>query len=636
MGMSKIRSAKTAREYCDNAVKKDSTEGHTTIKSLLHEEIEKIPDYGINKYGKKLTKNVSAYVKKRHRYIFNTNFLEKGEEKSARVTIREYLFRYVLEKDNESGSEDKADITNEMTPIERDEELGALMEIEDKLDYTSLNNLIKTKVNNPGIVDPISADFDEIIEKLSKLGQKLSIENQLHSYITELQRLKFLFKNIVPVVGGLRINIVKDFDLFIKIDDASRLLMGEYKKKVPLSATCPGNVDGKYYIIATVNLPRGTPVCNLPVEYNSFPVIVDYGIMKASTSERCHEYHENIKPGISISDSECNGAFTLGTIFTTESQPGKKYLLTIQLLTISKYNDLSIDEDGQLLDFAFCEIDNKRGLLATNKPCRTTGHTNGYMRNIMQEILIDEPFEKVTFAKVLVVYGYFGDRGDSGSPVYDEYGLWGIYQSTSESKYFSGVVPIELILQKVYEKECTNFDLLVDEMEEENNKSISLNNYIKGTRRLKRISKWSEAVETKNSMILATFISPNKNEPENLILLDALCEINIENMVKKLSSFSLGIFTIKKYLKVYENSLNQDTSNEKNKSTISVRESPSDKINCFLTRNLFRCIEFMPLDTLGESEEYIQIPRQMLMHVKVFRPKNLVVAPEINSRVKIF
>ncbi|PKC11104.1 hypothetical protein RhiirA5_413508 [Rhizophagus irregularis] len=365
------------------------------------------------------------------------------------------------------------------------------MEIEDKLDYTSLNNLIKTKVNNPGIVDPISADFDEIIEKLSKLGQKLSIENQLHSYITELQRLKFLFKNIVPVVGGLRINIVKDFDLFIKIDDASRLLMGEYKKKVPLSATCPGNVDGKNYIIATVNLPRGTPVCNLPVEYNSFPVIVDYGIMKALTSERCHEYHENIKPGISISDSECNGAFTLGTIFTTESQPGKKYLLTVNH-GVGEVSS-SIIQPGNLDNID--TIDNKRGLLATNKPCgsdssiedvnstldcensafipvqkigRTTGHTNGYIRNIMQEILIDEPFEKVTFAKVLVVYGYFGDCGDSGSPVYDKYGLWGIYQSTSESKYFSGVVPIELILQKVYEKECTNFDLLVDEMEEEN------------------------------------------------------------------------------------------------------------------------------------------------------------------------
>lgn len=56
------------------------------------------------------------------------------------------------------------------------------------------------------------------------------------------------------------------------------------------------------------------------------PVIVDYGVMKASTSVRCREYHENI---ISISDSKCDGAFTLGTIFTTERQPGKKYLLTV-------------------------------------------------------------------------------------------------------------------------------------------------------------------------------------------------------------------------------------------------------------------------------------------------------------------
>jgi hypothetical protein len=100
-------------EYYDNAIKKDSTKGHTTIKSLLYEEIENIPDYGINKYGKKLIRNVSAYVKRRHRYIFNTNFLEKGEEKSARKTIREYLYRYV--QDNESDSEDRTDGTNEMT-----------------------------------------------------------------------------------------------------------------------------------------------------------------------------------------------------------------------------------------------------------------------------------------------------------------------------------------------------------------------------------------------------------------------------------------------------------------------------------------------------------------------------------------
>ncbi|GBC07434.1 hypothetical protein RclHR1_07460010 [Rhizophagus clarus] len=252
-------------------LKKNSAEGHTTIKSLLYEEIEKIPDYGINKYEKKLTKN----IKRHHRYIFNTNFLEKGEEKSARKTIKEYLYHYVLEKDNESGSEDEPDRTNEMT-YKRDKELGALIEIdENELDYTSLDNFIKTKVDNLSIVVPISTEFDEIVERISKLGQKLSIA-------FGLQRLKFLFKNIVPVVGDRRISIVKDLDLYKKMDIASVNL-------IPLFVTCPGKVYEKDYIIATVYLPRGTPIYNLPVEYNGFPLIADYGAMIASTSDRCHE-----------------------------------------------------------------------------------------------------------------------------------------------------------------------------------------------------------------------------------------------------------------------------------------------------------------------------------------------------------
>ncbi|UZO10678.1 uncharacterized protein OCT59_002257 [Rhizophagus irregularis] len=236
--MLKLRSVKTVRSY------------NNKITTFSYEEIENIPDYGINKYEQEM-------------------------------------------------------------PNERNEELVALLEIdENELDYTSLNNLMKINVNNPGIIDPISADFDEIIERISKLEQKLSIEKELHFYVTGLQRLKFLFKNIV----------------------ASRHLMKEYKNKVPLSITCPGKVEGKNYILATVNLPRGTPVYNLPVKYNGFPVIVDYGAMKASTSEtsnRCHEYHENLKPGISISDSKCYEAFTLGKLFTAKGQSGKKYLLTV-------------------------------------------------------------------------------------------------------------------------------------------------------------------------------------------------------------------------------------------------------------------------------------------------------------------
>ncbi|PKY32048.1 hypothetical protein RhiirB3_393752 [Rhizophagus irregularis] len=242
-------------------------------------------------------------------------------------------------------------------PNERNEELVALLEIdENELDYTSLNNLMKINVNNPGIIDPISADFDEIIERLSKLEQKLSIEKELHFYVTGLQRLKFLFKNIVLVVGDRRICAIEDLDLYKKIVVASRHLMKEYKNKVPLSITCPGKVEGKNYILATVNLPRGTPVYNLPVEYNGFPVIVDYGAMKASTSEtsnRCHEYHENLKPGISISDSKCYEAFTLGKLFTAKGQSGKKYLLTVnhgvgedtpRCATVTKYKDLVIVE----------------------------------------------------------------------------------------------------------------------------------------------------------------------------------------------------------------------------------------------------------------------------------------------------
>src|ERR1043165_1782423 len=99
--------------YQNNAIKKDPTGGHTTIKALLYEEIKKILEWGIDKYvGKKLTKNVSAYVKRHHPYIYNTNFLEQGEEESARKTIREYLYRYILERDTDdsdlSDSEDKA------------------------------------------------------------------------------------------------------------------------------------------------------------------------------------------------------------------------------------------------------------------------------------------------------------------------------------------------------------------------------------------------------------------------------------------------------------------------------------------------------------------------------------------------
>lgn len=45
-----------------------------------------------------------------------------------------------------------------------------------------------------------------------------------------------------------------------ELNDASISLMNKFAKKIPLSLTYPGKVDGKEYIIATVKLPKGTSV----------------------------------------------------------------------------------------------------------------------------------------------------------------------------------------------------------------------------------------------------------------------------------------------------------------------------------------------------------------------------------------
>ncbi|PKK66128.1 hypothetical protein RhiirC2_754017 [Rhizophagus irregularis] len=500
--LSRKKTAKSVRIYQNNAIKKDQTGGHTTIKTLLYEEIKKIPGWGIDKHvGKKLVKNVSAYVKRRHPYIYNTNFLVQGEEKSARKTIREYLYRYILEGDTDDSDHSDLEEKAGMTIEEQDEELGALIAIDEKeLDYTSL---LEAKIGNPEIVDFVSEDLNDVIKRLNKLGQKLSsIEPHLRSYVTGLKRLKFAFKNAVPVVGSRKVHFVENDDLFNQIDDASRDLMEKYFKEVPLSFTFPGVVDGKAYIIATVNLPRGSLVYNLPSEFKNFPLLIDYGTMRASTASDEYRKYQNLKPGISISNSELGGAFTLGAFFKATKEPDKKYLLTVShgvgegnlaqhyCAKVTKYKDLSIDTSGRLLDFAFCEVDNHRGALANNRPCqsniiiediestldhkvgsnilvqkvgRTTGHTLGKMRNLMSRILTTNTFEEETYANMLLVISgesNFGASGDSGA-VYDQDGhLWGIYQSTSESGSSSAVVPIDLILERIHEKESIEFELM--------------------------------------------------------------------------------------------------------------------------------------------------------------------------------
>ncbi|CAG8437444.1 6187_t:CDS:2 [Funneliformis mosseae] len=164
--LSRKKTAKSVCAYQNNAIKKDPTGGHTTIKALLYEEIKKIPEC-------------------------------ESEEKSARKTIKEYLYQYILERDIDDSDLEDTTNTAGMTIEEQDEEL----------------------------------------------------EN--------------------------------------------------YVKKVPLSFTFPGMVDGKAYIIVTVNLSRRTMVHNLPAEFKNFPVLIDYGTMRASTASDEYHKYQNLKPGIS-------------------------------------------------------------------------------------------------------------------------------------------------------------------------------------------------------------------------------------------------------------------------------------------------------------------------------------------------
>ncbi|CAB4492062.1 unnamed protein product [Rhizophagus irregularis] len=376
--MSRKKTALSIRSYQNNAINKDSTEGHTTIKYLLSEEIKKIPGWSPNKYpGKNLNKNTS-----------DSNF---------------------------KPTTDKA----EMTADELSEELGALLAIADsEVDNSILSNFTKAR-NDPNI--------------------------------------------IVPIVGNRKVSPVCDDNTFIKMAKVGRDLRKEFGKKVPLSVTYPGIVDGKEYIIASVNLTEGTPVHNIPAEYKGFPLLVDYGAFKPSCDNR--QFQKTLKPGISIGDAEIDNACTLCALFRVKNQDKDEYLLTVKHgvgdvddsviqpgkgtlddhCARVKYSDLNIDDSEMLVDYAFCMVDEYCDSIS-NKACgtevvinsvesildhesedqfiyvykvgRESGHTKGRMIPVLEPVVITELFEKAKRANGLLVYGIdgkFGDHGDSGA-----------------------------------------------------------------------------------------------------------------------------------------------------------------------------------------------------------------------------
>ena len=134
---------------------------------------------------------------------------------------------------------------------------------------------------------------------------------------------------IAPIVGDRKVSRVCDRDLYKKMIKVTLDLWKDFGEKVPLSLTYPGIIDGREYIITAVNLPRGTPVHNIPSEYEGFPLLVEYGTIKPSCNIDIYRQFQSLKPGISIGDAKIHNACTLCALFANKKN-NKRYILTVK------------------------------------------------------------------------------------------------------------------------------------------------------------------------------------------------------------------------------------------------------------------------------------------------------------------
>ncbi|GBC08218.1 hypothetical protein RclHR1_07990002 [Rhizophagus clarus] len=237
------------------------------------------------------------------------------------------------------------------------------------------------------------------------------------------------------------------------------------------------------------------------------------------------KYQNTLVSGISIGMYQGQpSASTLGPFFKTDAEPGKKFILTVShavggtgsdviqpgsldelsdrrncCAVVSRYNFHGVDDDNKLLDYAFCEITDERKNSVNNRPFHTnidlaynkhgvsgtinsincvqkvgrkTAHTYGLVYDKYKKLfheglqryvqaLIVEPIDKHSSSKI---YNNFGDKGDSGAPVFDENGcLWGIFQgikTSTNTGHAAVIVPIHLILNHVKKEFNVDFQLI--------------------------------------------------------------------------------------------------------------------------------------------------------------------------------
>ncbi|RIA94408.1 hypothetical protein C1645_818027 [Glomus cerebriforme] len=132
---------------------------------------------------------------------------------------------------------------------------------------------------------------DELSEELSALMvvDESKIDDSILSNLTKakLATIKSCIQVFRSNNWDRKVSQVNDDD-FIKIGKTSLDLRKEFRKKLnfPLY-TLEWSIE-KIYVIAAVDLTKGTPIYNMPVEYEGFPLLIDYGTFKLSSYEAYH------------------------------------------------------------------------------------------------------------------------------------------------------------------------------------------------------------------------------------------------------------------------------------------------------------------------------------------------------------
>ncbi|CAG8825722.1 6129_t:CDS:2, partial [Gigaspora margarita] len=300
------------------------------------------------------------------------------------------------------------------------------------------------------------------------------------------------FADKLERLGGRKVLPIQNDIVFEKLSAAEDAFLEKFKRD-KISATNFGLLDGKEVIVVTLNLPKGSLLkFYLPPVFEGFPVIINYGLVQPFH----RNYHEKLMPSISIEWlNNLPNALTLGPLVQTPSVPGGFYFLTARhgvgkkgspvfqlgrfdnisskgCATVTKYSSLSIDNDGYLIDNAFCRISNNNRVPETdrNKMYRTKITISSFKtsvdnddlnRKVDVKKLVDITSKAFNPPKNCYALRVTGNHGPLGAPVFDrDNRLLRILHGGLDDLSDAYVIPIHLIIEHARQRCHVQFQLL--------------------------------------------------------------------------------------------------------------------------------------------------------------------------------